>query len=295
MAAGILSIAARSQNQPQLSDALLVVGLLALGISVARNVRAVVALDDRDTPALVLVLFTWVAACGVLSQRLDEVHALAFASSALDILAVGGLVGALIAMARVLRSPGPATATNVTGSWLLAAVALQSLSIECGALRNGLFVGCAVVLWLAGIATYGFVMFLILRRLTRRDIGLDDLTPDYWIAMGALAISTVAATQVHALAKFAPALWLVAAVWIPYLCVMEALRACSRRSELALAYDSLRWSTVFPLGMFSVATHDLGVAALQPIAAAFLWSGLAVGILNLVAASRTYAAPRVVS
>jgi hypothetical protein len=47
--------------------------------------------------------------------------------------------------------------------------------------------------------------------------------------------------------------------------------------------------------MFSVATHDLGVAALQPIAAAFLWSGLAVGILNLVAASRTYAAPRVVS
>jgi tellurite resistance protein TehA-like permease len=279
MAAGILSIAARSQNEPQLSDALLFIGLFAFGVSVAHHVRAMVALDIPDKAVPVLVLFTWVAACGVLSQRLDDV--LPFASSALALLAVGGLVGAFIAVARALRSPGPTTATNVTGSWLLASVAFQTLSILCSDLRNGPFTDCAVVLWLVGIAIYGFVILLILRRLARRAIGLEDLTPDYWIAMGGLAISTVAATKVHPLAPLAAELWVVAAVWIPYLCVIEAMRV--RRRGLALGYDPLRWSTVFPLGMFSVATHDLGVTALQPIAAAFLWAGLAVGILNLVA------------
>jgi hypothetical protein len=91
----------------------------------------------------------------------------------------------------------------------------------------------------------------------------------------------VAATEIEPLPKLAPAVWAGAALWIPCLCVMEVIRV--QRVGLGMRYDFLRWSTVFPLGMFNVASHDLGIPALDPIAAAFLWVGLAVAILNVAA------------
>lgn len=273
MAAGILSIAARSQSEPQLSIALLILSLLAFSVSLALNVRATAAGLAQDKSAPVIVLFTWVAACGVLGQQLE---AWPFA-----LLAAVGFAAAVLALAREVRSPGSITVRNVAASWLLAVVALQSLSIVCSRLRIGPFPEFGLGLWFAGAATYGFVIVLILGRLIRRDVGVEDLTPDYWIAMGALAMSTVAATQVPPLVRFEPALWVAAAAWIPYLLVVEALAL--KRRGFEVRYDPLRWSTVFPLGMFSVATHDLGVPALAPIAAVFFVAGLAVAAWMLFA------------
>lgn len=279
MAAGILSAAAREQKDQLLSNVLLLLAAVAFVMAVARNGRAIAVGVDRGSAMPTLILFTWVAGCGVLSRQLDTL--LPFAGSAFALLAAAGLIAALIFLGLAQRTTDPPHAWNVTGSWLLAVVALQSLSIVCGAAGSGPFAACAVGLWVIGIATYGFLIALIIRRLVRRHIGVEEMTPDYWIALGALAISTVAASEVHPLARFAFAVWLVAAAWLPFLCVMEAMRLATRGLEVR--YDLLRWSTVFPLGMFSVASHVLGVSALYPVAAAFLWVGLAIATWNLLA------------
>lgn len=278
MAFGILAIAARTQGLPQLAIALLLIALLLFVISLVRNAGAVLSAVDTDKATPVLVLFTWVAACGVLSQQLPS------ARWAFAVLGAAGFGGALIALARAVRSPGRPAPEDVTGSWLLAAVAVQSLSIMCGSLGGGAFSAGAIGLWAAGLVIYLLVIALILRQLVRREVGLGELTPDYWIAMGALAISTVSATQARPPARFAPVVWVAAGAWVPYLCVVEAVRL--KRGGVAVRYDLLRWSTVFPLGMFSVATHDLGFSKLEPVAAAFLWIGLAVALWNVIAAAR---------
>jgi tellurite resistance protein TehA-like permease len=274
MAAGILSIAGRAQGLWLLSDVLLALGVLALAATAVFDAQTFAAERARDRANVVLVLFSWVAACGVLGQRLND--------STLFALAAVGFVAALIVLIQAVRESGPASTWNVTGSWLLGVVAIQSLSIACASLQRPLLAACALFLWLAGMAIYGFLIALILRRLMRRVVDVGAGGPDNWIAMGALAISTVAARQVLPLATLAPAIWVAAAAWIPYLCAMEALVVWRRGVQWK--YDALRWSTVFPLGMFSLATHDLGLPTLRPVETVFLWVGLTVAILNLVAA-----------
>ncbi|HKC18735.1 MAG TPA: hypothetical protein VKE27_03810 [Candidatus Dormibacteraeota bacterium] len=280
MAAGILSVAARGQQEVGLSGALLLLGLLAFGFTVAVNVRALASWEDRDRRAAPFVLFTWVAACGVIGQRFHD--ASPTIASGLGLLAAVGFLGALIVLARAVRMVGGPFAWDVTGSWLLAAVAVQSLAIASATTPAGAATALvAMGLWVAGMATYGGLIALILRRIVRRHVGIEDLTPDYWIAMGALAISTVAATQIRPIAILAPVIWAGAAVWIPYLCVVEAAQV--RKRGLVVLYDALRWSTVFPLGMFSVATFDLGIRPLEPVAVLFLWAGILVAMWNLIA------------
>lgn len=89
-------------------------------------------------------------------------------------------------------------------------------------------------------------------------------TADYWIVMGALAISTLAAATLLQ-APGAPlrwllrsggiATWIAACMWIPLL-VAADLRAVARhRHWLA---TSARWSMVFPIGMFSTSAQVYG-------------------------------------
>ena len=274
MAAGVLSIDASVRGLWLLSDVLLVLGLLAIAATAVWDIRAIFGQPARANGNLALVLFSWVAACGVLGQRLNDVT--------LSALAAAGFLGALIVLTLMPNNPMPSPRWDVRGSWLLAVVALQSLSIAASSLDSRPFEIGAFGLWAAGIATYGVLIVPITSRLITRHVDPDGLAPDDWIAMGALAISTVAATEIQPLAKFAPAIWVVAAAWIPYLSVLELLGI--RRRGLEFIHDQLRWSTVFPLGMFSLATHDLGIPTLELVAIAFLWIGVAVASLNLVAA-----------
>jgi tellurite resistance protein TehA-like permease len=278
MAAGILSVAAGVEGQPQLSQILLASGLVAFGLTIARDVRFIASGIGWDEGTAVLTLFTWVAACGLFGERVGD--ALPFARVVFALMAVAGFVAALIALKPLLASASPPASWSVTGSWLLAVVALQSLSIALTSMRIRLLAELGAGIWAAGLATYAVLIALILRRLVRRK-GRPEARPDYWITMGALAISTVAAAASPRLSAMAPAVWICAAAWIPYLCVMEAAPISRRR--LQFCYDPLRWSTVFPIGMFSLATHDLGLGA---IGSAFFWLGLALSLLNLVAWTR---------
>lgn len=279
MATGILSIAANTEGQAFLSRFLLALALVVFAVLVARSARS----PDWDWRRDALMLFSWVASCGVLGEGLGVWFPIA--RSAFAALAFAGFIAALVVLASLIRSGRHLRLWPVTGSWLLAVVAVQSLSILATSTGPGLF-AIGMALWVLGLAIYGFLIALIIRRLVRRDVDAARVSPDYWITMGALAISTVAAVSLH-LGPLELAVWTCAAAWIPYLCVVEVIGVRAR--GLRFRYDSLRWSTVFPLGMFSVASHELallyGVSILDRIGSLAFWAGLGLAIVTAAAAS----------
>lgn len=280
MATGILSIAANLDGQTLLSRFLLAMALVVFAVLAARSVLSL----DPDGSRAALVLFSWVAACGVLGEGLAvwlPVARYPFAA-----LALAGFIAALVALARLVRQKCRLRSWPVKGSWLLVVVAVQSLSILATSTAGELsIIGGA--LWVGGLVTYGFLIALIIRRLMRRDVDAVGMSPDYWITMGALAISTVAAINLR-LGPLALALWACGAAWLPYLCVGELIKV--RVHGLRLRYDPLRWSTVFPLGMFSVGSHELarldGLSILDPIGTLAFWVGLGLAIVTVAAATR---------
>jgi tellurite resistance protein TehA-like permease len=96
-----------------------------------------------------------------------------------------------------------------------------------------------------------------------------DLSPPYWINMGAMAISTLAGATLIDSAAASPLLthllpflrggtllfWATATWWIPMLVILSLWRHVYRRFRLA--YDPQYWGAVFPLGMYTVCTFRL--------------------------------------
>ena len=299
MAAGILSVAAAVEGWSLFSRILLAFAGLTFAVMAMANLAAArptnAVADDRGDSqlAIAFVLFTWTAACGVLGDRISSL--LPPAEVVLAVLAAIGWVVAVWTFARALQHFAEGWRSwEVGGSWLLAVVAPQSLSILgssiAGRTSGSAAVAVAVAFWVLGIVVYAALIGLVIRRLVRREMSLDRLTPDYWITMGALAISTVAALDLlriagnwHAwLLALAGATFICSALWIPLLVGVEIWQI--GRRGLSFSHDILRWSTVFPLGMFSVASYELartaGLNDLILVAQAFFWVGLTVAVLN---------------
>lgn len=305
MAIGILSMAAELGRWELLSTILLALAVVALASIVIANLIVTAGSTgakpwNRSDTHLALVLFTSTAACGVLGERVASI--VAPAVFAFAVLAVAAWVVAVWVFVRALRgAPNGWRSWGVSGSWLLVVVAPQSLSILASSIANrthsAAALGAALAFWVLGIALYCGLIGLVIRRLIRRDVMLDRLTPDYWITMGALAISTVAALDLAGgaggwrqwLIVLAVLTFTGAALWVPLLVAVEAAQA--RRRGLSLTHDILRWSTVFPLGMFSVASYELAREAaltdLVLIAQVFLSVGLIVAVVNAGSAAPT--------
>lgn len=117
-----------------------------------------------------------------------------------------------------------------------------------------------------------------------------DLTPPYWINMGAMAISTLAgvclvgeAARMPVLTELLPFVkgmtllfWATATWWIPMLVALGAWRHLLQR--VPLTYEHGYWAAVFPLGMYTACTQNLirvfQLPFLDPIATGFVWIAL---------------------
>jgi tellurite resistance protein TehA-like permease len=123
---------------------------------------------------------------------------------------------------------------------------------------------------------YLIVATLVLIRLLLLEVRPVDLTPPYWVAMGATAIAVLAAVRVvgmpgaptigatrAVLIGLAVMLWAIGTWLIPMLVAFGVWRHVLRRARLE--YLPQRWSLVFPLGMYAVASMELGRAAGLPI------------------------------
>jgi hypothetical protein len=151
----------------------------------------------------------------------------------------------------------------------------------------------AVALWLVGLVAYLPVAGLLVRRIATRRPDGRLVSGDHWVAMGALAIASVAAASL-AVAFRASSLDGIAgglhgaAVVLWVACCGLALGLIALEVVLALrpgaqAYRLERWATVFPLGMYSLAGSLAGVEAVGAVAfwvAFTAWATVAAGLLR---------------
>jgi len=100
--------------------------------------------------------------------------------------------------AAIVREAKPALETGINGTWLLATVATQSVSVLgsllAPAMEGGREVALffALSLYLVGAMLYLMIITLIFYRFTFATLTADQMTPPYWITMGAVAITTLA-------------------------------------------------------------------------------------------------------
>ncbi len=191
-------------------------------------------------------------------------------------LALWAALTYVIFAAFTIKEVKPTLDKGISGGWLLAVVAAQSLAVlgallaaqapQHWRLELNFF---ALTMWLWGGMLYIWTMSLIFYRYMFFHFTPDDLTPPYWINMGAMAISTLAGSLLIVNAPGAPLLasllpflkgftvfyWVTGSWWVPLLLVLEVWDYVYKRTPLN--YSPLNWGAVFPLGMYSVSTDEM--------------------------------------
>ncbi|RKJ96502.1 tellurite resistance/C4-dicarboxylate transporter family protein [Alicycliphilus denitrificans] len=286
MATGIVSLAADMQGWPLLARALLAlnaVQYVALwGLYLLRAWRHPRRFfGDMVDHARGAGYFTMVAATGIMASQcivlLGNV-ALGFALWALAAL-LWVLLTYTIFTAFTIRPDKPTLDRGISGAWLLAVVSTQALAVSSALLaaRIGQPLRLelnllALSMWLWGGMLYIWMMALIFYRYLFFRFSPSDLSPPYWINMGAMAISTLAGSLLILNAPQAPFLvsllpflkgftvfyWASGTWWIPMLVLLGIWRHGVRR--FPLRYDPLYWGAVFPLGMYAACTWQMDKA-----------------------------------
>ena len=287
MATAALSVAAHAQGAARLAALLgwLNVGMYAVLLAllvwrVARYPRDVMAdlSDHLKSPGF----FTLVAGtCTLGSQLLVEGGP---AGVAWLLWAVGITTWAAVMYtvftALTIKDGKPPLEEGLSGAWLLAVVATQSVSVLSALLAPRLgpaarlgFEFLALSLLLFGGMLYVWMISLIFYRYTFLPLAPSDLSPPYWINMGAMAISTLAGATLlltsggaspllgplHAFVAGVTVLfWATGTWWIPMLLTLGAWRHVARR--FLWRYDVSYWGAVFPLAMYTLATSRLSQA-----------------------------------
>ncbi|GIH73176.1 tellurite resistance/C4-dicarboxylate transporter family protein [Sphaerimonospora thailandensis] len=291
MATGIVSTGLYDIGWSTMSGLLLIIGaiclvvlLAATAIRVAVFPREVAA--DLSAPDRAYAFFTFVAACTVIGAR----------SAGAGLPSVACVLGGIAFLAwmglsygipvRLVLGPRPQPVlAGVNGTWFIWVVGTQSLAVISAVLGTAYrghaefvhFAGLtAVLMWSVGVVLYLMVATLVLTRLLLLEVRPEDLTPPYWVTMGATAITVLAAAEILAmpvtpatgaarpvLAGLGIVLWAFGTWLIPMLVLFGLWRHVLRRTRLE--YLPQLWSIVFPLGMYATASMELGRAVGLPI------------------------------
>ncbi|WIM14112.1 tellurite resistance/C4-dicarboxylate transporter family protein [Enhydrobacter sp.] len=316
MATGIVSVGAWDFGLGALAIGLLAFNVVAYGaiaaLTILRAVRyPLLFVSDMTSHRQAPGFFTAVAGSCILGvQVLLIAKSLAAATV---FLALGVVLWIALTYtvftAFTVRREKPSLEQGLTGAWLIAVVATQSVAVLAALVARGwpqplrlelnFF---ALSMWLWGGMFYIWIISLIFYRYSFFAFSPGDLTPPYWINMGAMAISALAGARLVENTPDAPFLasllpflkgitvlyWATGTWWIPMLLVLGVWRHIARR--FPLRYDPLYWGAVFPLGMYGVATHEmtraLDLPLLDPlplamfVAALVAWTLAFVGLLQ---------------
>lgn len=283
MATGIVSIAAQLLGHPVLSRGLFALNLVAYAVLCVLNVLRALRHRQRFFGDLVDHLrgpgfFTSVAATSVLGSQFLLLTGNDHAAGVLWTLAVVLWVALTYTVfaGLTIKRHKPTLDRGINGAWLLAVVATQSVAVLSALLAARLgqpirleLNFLALSMWLWGGMLYIWMMSLIFYRYTFFTLEPGDLSPPYWINMGAMAISTLSGSLLILNSPDAPFLlsllpflkgftvfyWATGTWWIPMLVVLALWRHVYRR--FPLRYDPLYWGAVFPLGMYAASTERM--------------------------------------
>ena len=300
MATGIVSLAASLRGLPWLAQGLFVLNVVVYavlwGLYGTRLWRWPTAFwadlsDHLRGPGF----FTAVAATSIVgAQTLLLAGNLALAAWLWGLaVALWLLLTYAIFAIFTIKEHKPTLDKGINGGWLLAVVATQSLTVLSALLAARIgqpwkleLNFFALSMWLWGGMLYIWMMSLIFYRYVFFPFQPGDLSPPYWINMGAMAISALAGSLLILNAPDAPFLlsvlpflkgftifyWATGTWWIPMLLVLAFWRYAYKR--FPLRYDPLYWGAVFPLGMYAASTHELSQAMqltfLAPLPGLFL-------------------------
>ncbi|TEA79462.1 tellurite resistance/C4-dicarboxylate transporter family protein [Allopusillimonas ginsengisoli] len=286
MATGIVSLAAEYWRFAIISDTLFYLNNVLYGVLCVLTLWRLLTY-----PRLFFVdmfshlqgpgFFTFVAATNVLGAQYVTMAGQYQVGVVLWVIGVVAWLLLAYAIFTVLtvKKEKPTLDKGINGAWLLAVVATQSIAVlstllaaHAGQVHRLELNFIALSMWLWGGMLYIWMMSLIFYRYTFFRLSPSDLTPPYWINMGAMAISTLAGTLLIQNAPQAPYLesllpflkgftifyWATATWWIPMLLVLGVWRHVCKR--FPLKYDPLYWGAVFPLGMYTVCTYQMGLA-----------------------------------
>lgn len=287
MATGIIAIAAHIYEYSIIAKAFFTFNLLSYGILWCfLLLRIVLYFDDfRDDltdhnrgPGF----FTVIAASNVIGCQLILQYDLYFPALLLWIgsLVLWFLITYLFFAAITIKRANPGIQKGLNGSWLIAVVATQSVALS-GALLygnsitdfNDFFLFILISFFLVGCMLYLVIITLIIYRFAFFPLKPQDISAPYWIGMGAVAISTLAGTEIiwHLngnifsdligfMKGFTLFFWAFGTWWIPLLLILGFWRHIIHKIPFPWTekgYDPSYWGMVFPLGMYTVCTHSL--------------------------------------
>jgi len=313
MATGIVSLAADQIELPVVAWGLFLIAAIAYLVLCWLTVLRIIHHRKRFFTDMIDHLrgpgfFTMVAASSILGSEFVILAQNTVAGFALWFVALFLWLGLTytIFTAFTIKEDKPTLDQGISGAWLLAVVATQSIAVLASLLavqieqpyRLDLNL-LALSMWLWGGMLYIWMMSLIFYRYTFFRFSPGDLSPPYWINMGAMAISTLAgsllitnsgdAPFLHSIVPFMKGFtvfyWVTGTWWIPMLVILGVWRHIYKR--FPLKYDPLYWGAVFPLGMYAVSTHQMARAMdfhfLTFLPAAFFWIALAAWLVTFCA------------
>lgn len=323
MATGIISIASFQLEMKPVAWLLLAINVVAFGVlwilllirlvSFFPRIKSDI-MDHARGPGF----FTVVAGTCVLGSQLIIVAGQYRVASVFWLIAL--LLWVLIMYtfftAVTVRDDKPPLETGISGTWLLATVATQSISV-LGTLLVDYFptyrdslLFFTLCMFLLGCMLYLMLITLIFYRFTFVKLTTVTLTPPYWINMGAVAITTLAGARLIISAPvwsflgdilpflkgFTLFFWAAGTWWIPLLFILGLWRHV--RKHFPLLYDPLYWGMVFPLGMYTVCTFQLskaiGFEPLLLIPRFFIFIALAAWLAVFVGLIHSFVRPKTV-
>lgn len=210
-----------------------------------------------------------------------------------------------------IKENKPTLNEGITGAWLTAIVATQSVAILSALIASHINQPFrievnffALSMWLWGGMFYIWMISLIFYRYTFFKFLPDDLAPPYWINMGAMAISVLAGSVLIINSPDAPFLqsllpflkgftvfyWATGTWWIPMLIILAFWRHVYKKYPLK--YDPLYWGAVFPQGMYTVCTfrmaEALNIPFLHKISNVFIYIALFAWISAFIGMMRSF-------
>ncbi len=204
----------------------------------------------------------------------------------------------------IIRVSKPSFESGLNASWLLFVVATQAVSI-LGTMVSSLLPAYRGILLFAMLSTYfvGVMFYIVLIatimcRLFFFNFAPEKFTPFYWVTMGAAAITTLSGTTLISaneklvfLAEILPLLkgfslffWAFTTWWIPLLIALTIWKHIFR--HVPFTYDVEYWGMVFPLGMYTLCTHQVaettGLGFLFLVSIFFFYIALAAWVATFI-------------